>query len=110
MTRSVVPFVDHEIGFRLLCKLFESCERGELNIPTVVTSVNHGKKWWPGVKKICADRGVPIVEYQPSSPTEEINRVVDWFLLLSWKHIIPTSARYPGKAERYSKNSANEVR
>jgi methionyl-tRNA formyltransferase len=91
MTRRVVPFVDHEIGFRLLSKLFENFERGEILIPTVITTMENGKKWWPGVKELCADWGVPIIEYDESFPTKSVMKEADWFLLLSWKHIIPKS-------------------
>lgn len=86
----IVPFVDHEIGYRLLQKLVEYSDAGRIDIPAVVTTQENGKFWWPGVHNICLKANLPLLVYQePFSPNYLLQQA-DWFLLLSWKHILPS--------------------
>lgn len=86
--QQIVPFVDHEIGFRLLQKLIEYSDSNRFKIPVVVTTKENGKLWWPGVQDICAKAQIPLKIYDSSFSTEPLIQQADWFLLLSWKHLI----------------------
>ena len=90
MRRKIVPFVDHEIGFRLLQKLIEFSDNDEIEIPLVVTTSTNGRSWWHGVEDVCRRSNIPLVIYGPSLNPSQLRLPVDWFFLLSWKHIIPT--------------------
>ncbi len=85
----IVPFVDHEIGFRLLQKLVAYSDTGRFEIPAVVTTRENGKAWWPGVRDICLKADIPLLLYGENLGARSLLHKVDWFLLLSWKHIIP---------------------
>ncbi len=85
----IVPFVDHEIGYRLLQKLVEFSDAGRFQIPAVVTTQENGKAWWPGVHEICVKGNIPLLLYDEHLSADRLLQEVDWFLLLSWKHIIP---------------------
>ncbi len=87
----IVPFVDHEIGYRLLQKLVAHSDAGRFDIPAVVTTQENGKVWWPGVQDICLRAGITLLVYQDSLSADHFPQQADWFLLLSWKHIIPAS-------------------
>jgi methionyl-tRNA formyltransferase len=85
----IVPFVDHEIGYRLLQKLVEYSDTGRFEIPAVVTTQENGKAWWPGVQEICLKANIPLYLYEEQPSAYHLLQKADWFLLLSWKHIIP---------------------
>jgi methionyl-tRNA formyltransferase len=85
----IVPFVDHEVGYRLLHKLVEYSDTGRFEIPAVVTTQENGKAWWPGVYEICLKANIPLFFYEEQLSTSHFLQKADWFLLLSWKHIMP---------------------
>ncbi len=85
----IVPFVDHEIGYRLLQKLVTHSDASRFEIPVVVTTRENGKAWWPGVREICMKANIPLLVYEAPFSVDRLIRQADWFLLLSWKHIIP---------------------
>jgi methionyl-tRNA formyltransferase len=85
----IVPFVDHEIGYRLLQKLVAHSDAGRCEIPAVVTTQENGKAWWPGVREICFKSSIPLLLYEEQLSAYHLLQKADWFLLLSWKHIIP---------------------
>jgi len=87
----IVPFVDHEIGYRLLKKLVAHSDAGRIQIPAVVTTRENGKAWWPSVHEICLKASIPLLVYEASCSAEHLLQQADWFLLLSWKHIIPVN-------------------
>ena len=87
----IVPFVDHEIGYRLLKKLVANSEFGRFEIPAVVTTRENGKAWWPGVREICLEASIPLLVYEAPIPADHLLLQADWFLLLSWKHIVPVN-------------------
>lgn len=87
--KRIVPFVDHEIGYRLLKNLVTHSDARRFNIPVVVTTRENGKSWWPGVQEICIKSNIPMLVYESIFPINRSILQADWFLLLSWKHIIP---------------------
>jgi methionyl-tRNA formyltransferase len=89
MSLRIIAFVDHEIGFRLLEKLILLRSRNELQLEAVVTTIENGKMWWPGVNDLCAKNKIPLFRYQ--NPFNKILAFeqIDWYFLLSWKHVIP---------------------
>lgn len=89
MSRSIVAFVDHEIGFRLLGKLFTPAVARHVSVAAVVTTQENGHAWWPGVAEMCADRSVPLFRYGDGFEMAFKLAKVDWYFLLSWKHIMP---------------------
>ncbi len=89
MMQRIVPFVDHEIGYRLLHKLVAHADASRFEIPAVVTTRENGNMWWPGVQEICAKANIPLFVYEVPFPVDHVIQHADWFLLLSWKHIIP---------------------
>lgn len=89
MKQRIIPFVDHEIGYRLLEKLITFVSAGRIEMPAVVTTLENGSMWWPGVKEICDKSNIPLLIYQSSLAESNLMRGVDWYLLLSWKYIIP---------------------
>jgi len=98
MAIRVIAFVDHEIGFRLLQKLILSASISEFELVAVVTTTENGQMWWPGVDGLCDGAGIPLYRYEePFSETLDYENI-DWYLLLSWKHIIPESLiKHPSK-------------
>ena len=84
----IVPFVDHEIGYRLLQKLVAHSDSGRFEILAVVTTQENGKAWWPGVHEICLKASIPLLLYEEHLSAYHLLQKADWFLLLSWKHII----------------------
>ena len=84
----IVPFVDHEIGYRLLQKLVEHSGAGHFHIPAVVTTRENSKAWWPSVHEICLAASIPLIVYEEHLSADPLLRKADWFLLLSWRHII----------------------
>lgn len=88
MIRKIVPFVDHEIGYRLLQKLIFHAAAGLIEIPAVVTTTENGNQWWSGVDEICAKANIPLLVYEARFSEDCLIQQPDWILLLSWKHII----------------------
>jgi methionyl-tRNA formyltransferase len=89
MMQRIIPFVDHEIGYRLLQKLIAYAGAGRIEIPAVVTTRENGNAWWPGVDEICLKENIPLLIYEPPFLANPLIQEADWFLLLSWKHIVP---------------------
>lgn len=89
MKQQIVPFVDHEIGYRLLQKIIVCSTANNFEIPAVVTTHANGNAWWPSVGEICLKENIPLYIYEKSFTTEFLTLQPDWFLLLSWKHVIP---------------------
>lgn len=85
----IVPFVDHEIGYRLLQQLLAHAAKGRLEIPAVVTTPENMDSWWPSVDELCRQANIPLYLYENSFSADFLDQQPDWFLLLSWKHIIP---------------------
>lgn len=89
MMKRIIPFVDHEIGYMLLKRLISHSEAGLFEIPAVVTSCENGTTWWPGVGDLCAEAKIPLLIYEAKFLKKISMLEVDWFLLLSWKYILP---------------------
>lgn len=89
MVQRIVPFVDHEIGYRFLQKLVTHSDASRFEIPAVVTTHENGKAWWPGVREICIKENIPLLVYETPFSVDHLIQQADWFLLLSWKYIIP---------------------
>lgn len=89
MKNRIILFVDHEIGLRLLKKIVSLNDDKGLNLVAVVTTHENGNKWWPGVEDFCRSKTINLIRY--SEPFQEIlvHENIDWYFLLSWKHIIP---------------------
>ncbi|HNN12257.1 MAG TPA: formyltransferase family protein [Anaerolineales bacterium] len=88
MAVRIIAFVDHEIGARLLKKLVSHSQKRLIKLAAVVTTTENGHGWWPGVEDICREFRVPF--YRFKEPYDDILSIkeVDWYLLLSWKHLI----------------------
>ena len=87
MKSRVIAFVDHEIGFRLLKKMLT--EGLNIEVVAAVTTQENGKMWWNGVESLCKEFKLPLFRYEePFSKSLEYNDI-DWYFLLSWKHLIP---------------------
>jgi len=87
--KQLVPFVDHEVGYRLLHKLIAASKQGLYSIPAVMTTSDNNNSWWPSVTNLCIQADIPLLEYETTSQLDQVMRQADWVLLLSWKHIIP---------------------
>lgn len=90
MSRRVIAFVDHEIGYRLLDKIISTETILGFKLVAVVTTDDNGKMWWPGVSGLCLKNGIPLYKY--NEPFNDILDYanIDWYFLISWKHIIPS--------------------
>ena len=88
MTCRVILFVDHEIGYRLLEKIANSHGLHRFEIAAVVTTQENGDMWWPGVSTLCQKHNIPLHRYCESFSDSLQYTNIDWYLLLSWKHII----------------------
>lgn len=98
MKQRIVPFVDHEIGYRLLQKLISCAAENNFEIPAVVTTCDNGGAWWPSVDEICLKENLPLYIYEETFIADFVTLQPDWFLLLSWKHVIPADLiRIPKK-------------
>lgn len=86
MIHRVIVCVDHEIGFRLLTKIIELRNVGQIDIVHVYTTKDNGKLWWPGVYGICNENNVSCSVYDRDVDFQLDN--VDWAFLLSWKHVM----------------------
>lgn len=89
MKQRIVPFVDHEIGYRLLQKLIELFRADQIELPAVVTTAENGEMWWPRVGDLCENANIPLLIYKEPFKETLLLGKIDWYLLLSWKHIIP---------------------
>lgn len=90
MKKQIIPFVDHEIGYRLLQKLVACTAALDLEIPAVITTRDNANSWWPGVEEICLKENLPLYIYETFIAEDFAEFQPDWILLLSWKHLIPT--------------------
>ncbi|WP_420600110.1 formyltransferase family protein [Neptuniibacter sp.] len=91
MIPRIVPFVDHEIGYRILEKLISYVDAGKIEIPVVVTTRENGVAWWPSVDQLCARADIQLLIYEEQIYENSWLQNTDWFLLLSWKHVIPVN-------------------
>lgn len=89
MIRSIVPFVDHEVGYRLLQKMISCATKYNFNIPAVVTTQENSNSWWPGVDTICNEEKIPLHIYDEKFSSDLFTVQPDWILLLSWKYLLP---------------------
>lgn len=89
MNRRVIAFVDHEIGYRLLEKSILTQTIFGFELVAVVTTRDNGMMWWPDVSDLCQQNRIPLHRYH--EPFNEILDYanIDWYFLISWKHIIP---------------------
>ncbi|QWD11269.1 hypothetical protein G6704_01785 [Polynucleobacter paneuropaeus] len=88
MIQKIVPFVDHEIGYRLLERLIALSVTHHFEIPAVITTSKNKDAWWPSVEELCLTANIPLHTYQKNFSIDFLNERPDWFLLLSWKHIL----------------------
>lgn len=87
--KKIIPFVDHEIGYRLLEKLITfSFVSNDYEVSCVVTTAQNDTSWWPGVKKLCHKYKIPLYIYEKKISLDIFKKKPDWILLLSWKHIV----------------------
>lgn len=90
MSLRIIAFIDHEIGFRLLKKLISIAEKkSEVQLVAVVTTLENGKMWWPGVESLCSEARIPFFRYSANFAETLAYENIDWYFLISWKHIIP---------------------
>ena len=88
MKKEIIPFVDHEIGYRLLNLMFEYSRNDLCEIPFVITTEENGNRWWKGVEELCKENTVPLYLWNDSNREVALHASADWFLLLSWKHLL----------------------
>ena len=86
MKSRVIAFIDHEIGFRLLKKMLS--ETSDLELVAAVTTAENGKLWWEGVESICNEYALPLFRYEEPFINSLEFEDIDWYFLLSWKHLI----------------------
>jgi methionyl-tRNA formyltransferase len=90
MSCRVIAFVDHEIGYRLLEKMISGQTVFDFELVAVVTTQDNGQMWWTGVAHLCHQSRIPLHRYhEPFNIIFDYSNV-DWYFLLSWKHIIPS--------------------
>lgn len=89
MNSRVILFVDHEIGYRLLEKSILKSATYGFELVAVVTTQSNGKMWWSGVSDLCEKNNIPLHRYDESFEVAFGYVDIDWFFLISWKHIIP---------------------
>ena len=88
MSRRVIAFVDHEIGYRLLDKIISTETILGVELVAVVTTADNGMMWWPDVSGLCRKNRIPLYKYhEPFNDTLDYANI-DWYFLISWKHII----------------------
>ncbi len=88
MKYRIIPFVDHEIGYRLLRKLISKKWSNIIEIPAVVTTESNKNSWWPSVMELCKTANLPLLFCDQSALEVCKYTNVDYFLLLSWKYIL----------------------
>ena len=89
MNCRVIAFVDHEIGYRLLEKMISNQTPSDFELLAVITTYDNGKMWWTGVASLCEHSGIPLHIYHEKFNTTLEYANIDWYFLISWKHIIP---------------------
>lgn len=89
MKKRIVAFLDHEIGYRLLAKILAERDPLGLDLLCVVTTQENGTLWWPGLSEVCEQHGIPLLRYSEPFTQTFAYEAVDWYLLLSWKYVIP---------------------
>ena len=89
MSLRIVVFVDHEIGYRLLQKLIIHHRNTSIHLVAAVTTTENGKYWWPGVESLCIDNSITLKRYKEPLVFLQEFQDIDWYFLLSWKHILP---------------------
>ena len=89
MKPRIIAFIDHEIGFRILRRLISLSITDSVELVAAVTTSTNGKEWWPGVQGLCEKSGIPLFFY--TTPFKDVSSFenIDWYLLLSWKYVIP---------------------
>lgn len=88
MSRRIVAFIDHEIGYRLLEKIIYNQAMFGFDLVAAVTTQDNGQKWWPGVSDLCNRSRIPLHRYHEPFCNILDYADIDWYFLLSWKHII----------------------
>lgn len=89
MKRRVIVFIDHEIGYRLLEKMITIQSIYDFILVAVVTTLDNGRMWWPDASELCQKNRIPLHRYhEPFNDTFDYADI-DWYFLISWKHIIP---------------------
>lgn len=89
MKLRLIPFVDHEVGFDLLQKLIGYVAEDRVDIPAVITTEANRGAWWPAVDGLCLAANIPLLIYESEIRQNKLIHSADWFLLLSWKHLLP---------------------
>jgi len=82
---TVLPCVDHLIGYKCLRYLLNLEEKGQIHIPYVITTENNKKGWWPSVNSL--NLAKDILLFEDLRDLTNLERP-DYLLLLSWKHIL----------------------
>jgi len=90
MVRSILPFVDHEVGYRLLQKMISCSNNYTFKIPAVVTTQRGPNSWWPNVDAICNKHKIPLYIYEQDFRSSLLTAEPDFILLLSWKYLLPS--------------------
>jgi methionyl-tRNA formyltransferase len=88
MLKRIILFVDHEIGFRILKRVLEIQDCEHLSVVAVVTSMENGKEWWPGVFELCQQYEINFHRFSDNFIDSLAYQDIDWYFLISWKHII----------------------
>lgn len=88
MNRRVIAFIDHEIGYRLLEKMISSQTKLGFELVAAVTTLDNGQNWWPGVADLCQQNEIPLHRYIEPFNSSFDYADIDWYFLLSWKHIL----------------------
>ncbi len=81
----LVVFADHEIGTTLLTSMLA---RTDVTVVAAVTTEQNAAHWWPPLAPTAAAHSLPLLHY-PSDAARIAQLDADYFLLLSWKHIMP---------------------
>lgn len=88
MKPRIIVFVDHEIGHRLLAKMTSGRDTFPFEMVAVVTTLDNGNRWWPGVDELCRCAELPLHRYSEPFVATQAYEGIDWYLLLSWKHVL----------------------
>lgn len=82
---SIVPFVDHEIGYRTLAFLLDLEKNGLVHIPWVFTTQTNKGGWWKSIQEFAGQKKILFFEDFPEPVGLE---KPDYLLLLSWKYLL----------------------
>ncbi len=88
--KRIIVFVDHEVGWRLLSKILSMQRNSVFDLVAVVTTQENGNSWWPGVSELCNKGSIPLFIYSEKLSEILCYKDIDWYFLLSWKHIMPS--------------------